>query len=635
MLILSRKYIALIALLLASVSLLGQPMEEEFGYFIFPIKPGVRNTLSGTMGELRSTHFHTGIDIRTGGQEGLAVIAAANGYISRIKVSPSGYGNTVYMMHPNGKTTVYAHLKSFNPEIEKFVKAAQYKKESFEVNLFPRSDHFIVNQGDTLALSGNSGSSGGPHLHFDIRDENQNLLNPLSYGFEEVIDTRSPFAKTLAIMPFTSNTRVDGQFGHMEYKLSSSGNNYFLTDTINAIGKIGLELYAWDRMNGTRFKTGITKIKVEINQQETFGQHIDTWSFSRARSFYQHVNYKSLVTKGKRYHKLYVDNGNNLRFYDHVPNNGQIQIKRGKYYQVNISLQDSYGNKSNVSFVIYGSDSPEVKDTKNNTRITQSIIRSTLKITGDSTTGDIAKVKTKDKITSLKSAYTDGNGVPVFLWELSNSIPESIALGDTVLYTKILSFVPPRQEYKVFNAHADILFNKKSLFDSLYFSFDYQIDTTLNIEKIHIGNPAIPVKGTITATLKPIIIPENKEHAAVYSVYGKDNFGFVGGKWKDSQIEFKTRNFGVYTILEDTIAPTIKPLIINKEKIVFKFDDERSGLKNIRASLNGEWLLIAKDPKKKLYWAEKQFEGDSFTGELVLEVTDNANNKNIYSTKIR
>ena len=634
MLKLSKNHITILALLLTSATLFGQPMKEDFGYFIFPIKPGVRNTLSGTMGELRSTHFHTGIDIRTGGQEGLAVVAAAEGYISRIKVSPSGYGNTLYIMHPNGKTTVYAHLKSFDPTIETYVKAAQYKKESFEVNLFPKSDEFIVEQGDTLALSGNSGSSGGPHLHFDIRDENQNLLNPLSYGFEEVIDTRAPFANTLAIVPFSNSTRVDGEFARTEYKLSSSKNNYYLTDTINAIGKVGMELYAWDRMNGTRFRTGITKIKVEINQEETFGQNIDTWSFSRARSFYQHVNYKSLVTKGKRYHKLYVDNGNNLRFYDTAPTNGQISIEHGKYYPVKITLRDSYGNTSTVRFVIYGSDSTSKEEAKTNTKITQSILRHTLKIVGDSSSRDIAQIKTKDKTTSLKTAYYDKNGKPVFLWNMDESIPESINVGDTVLYPKILSFVPPRQEYKVFNKHADVLFSKNSLFDSLYFSFDYQVDTALNIEKIYLGNPAIPVKGTIMATFKPSLELENKEKAAIYSVYGRDKFGYVGGNWKDSQIEFKTRNFGVYTILEDTIAPTIKPLIINKDRIVFKFEDERSGLKEINASLNGEWLLIAKDPKKKMYWAEKQFKEDSFTGELVLEVTDNANNKNIYSTKI-
>jgi Peptidase family M23 len=362
MLILSKKLVLLV-LFLGILSLgYSQPAEEEFGYYLFPIKPGVRNTLAGTMGELRSTHFHTGIDIRTGGQQGLAVLAAADGYVSRIKVAGGGYGNTVYVLHPNGKTTVYAHLKSFNKELEAFVKTAQYKHKSFEVNVFPKVNQFKVAKGDTLALSGNSGSSGGPHLHFDIRDENQNLLNPLSYGFDEVIDTRSPFAKSIALVTFDKNARVNGEFGRKEFPLVARGNEFVLEDTINALGNLGLELYAWDRMNGTRFKTGINKIKFTLDEIETFGQLINTWSFSRARSFYQHINYQSLVTSGKRFHKLYVDNGNSLQFYEAVPQRGQFKIKQDKYYHGKISMTDSYGNTSIVRFVIFGGESLPVTE---------------------------------------------------------------------------------------------------------------------------------------------------------------------------------------------------------------------------------------------------------------------------------
>ena len=108
----------------------AQPMKENLEYFIFPIKPGERNSLAGTMGELRSTHFHTGIDIRTEGREGLPVFAAADGYITRIAVSPSGYGNALYVLHPNGQTTVYAHLKEFSSTLTEFVRAEQYKNKN-------------------------------------------------------------------------------------------------------------------------------------------------------------------------------------------------------------------------------------------------------------------------------------------------------------------------------------------------------------------------------------------------------------------------------------------------------------------------------------------------------------------------
>jgi len=627
--------IYLICLLLLPFLGFSQPSEEEFGYFIFPIKPGVRNTLSGTMGELRSTHFHTGIDIRTGGQQGLAVLAAADGYISRIKVAPGGYGNTIYMMHPNGKTTVYAHLKSFNKVLHTYIKDAQYKKKSFEVNLFPGKNEFNVSQGDTIALSGNSGSSGGPHLHFDIRDEGQNLLNPLKYGFTEVIDTRSPYARSLALVTFNNDARVDGEFGRFEYKLTGTGNMYIFSDTINAIGNIGLELYAWDRMNGTRFKTGITEIKLEIDNNELFGQNIDTWSFSRARSFYQHVNYKSLVTKGRRFHKLYVDNGNTLRFYDPSPTNGRVNIEKGKYYNVHISMTDSYGNESVVKAVIYGSSTKTKTFSRASKSSLQTHMRNTLKIVGDSLSGSTVSLKFKDNKITLESAYDDNDGNPVFLWDLSKAIPEAFELGDTSISTNIISMIPPKHEYKVFNAHADIIFKKNSLFDTLFFNFNYQMDTILNIEKIQIGNKDVPIKGSVTASIKPSINFINKDQAAVYAVYGKNKFSFVGGNWKEDRIAFKMRSFGVYTILVDSIPPEIKPLIINNQRIVFKLSDKRSGIKKIKATLDGEWLLIAKNPKKKQYWAEKHHQNDNYTGELKLEVTDNAGNVKVYNTKIK
>ena len=235
----------------------------------------------------------------------------------------------------------------------------------------------------------------------------------------------------------------------------------------------------------------------------------------------------------------------------------------------------------------------------------------------------------------LESVYTDKQGYPVFLWDLTKSIPDAIGLADTTIYPKLVSMVPPRHEYKVFNSHADIVFNKNSLFDTLMFSLDYQVDTTLNLEKIYIGNPDIPIKGSITAILKPKEISHNTKHAAVYQVYGKKNFVFTGGKWKENQIEVRLRNFGVYAIIEDTIPPTIKPLIINNGRLVFTIDDKLSGIKDIKASIDGKWLLIAKDPKKKQYWAEKQFPGDIYAGDFKLEVTDNANNTKLYTTKIK
>ena len=126
--------------------------------------------LSGSFGELRNNHFHSGLDIKTEGKEGLEVFAAAEGYISRIKISQFGYGKSIYITHPNGFTTVYAHLSKFTPKIEAYVKSIQYKKECYEIEESRfKEDTFPVEKGESIAFSGDTGGSGGPHLHFEIR----------------------------------------------------------------------------------------------------------------------------------------------------------------------------------------------------------------------------------------------------------------------------------------------------------------------------------------------------------------------------------------------------------------------------------------------------------------------------------
>ena len=627
----SKLTVLFFSLLLFPGLLHAQLKEEEDSYYLFPIKPGIRNTLAGTMGELRSSHFHTGIDIRTGGQQGIPVQASADGYISRIRVSGGGYGYSLYLKHPNGKTTVYAHLKSFTKEVEKYVKEAQYKKESFEINLFPKATEFKVIRGDTIALSGNTGSSGGPHLHYDIRDENQDLLNPLTFGFNEVIDTRNPIASSFALVPFSNDTRVNGKFSRQEFKLNKQKNIY-TGDTIKAIGTIGIELNAWDRMDGTRFRTGINEISVKVNEQMVHNQVIDTWSFSRARSFYQHINYESLQQSRKRYHKLYVDNGNAMKFYDNIPGYGKFSIEEGKLYKIEMVLIDSYENQSKVQFYIRGSKQTEGIEERLNSF---QIIDKTLKIVGDSLTNDVAKFNLGSETHHSKNAYSTKSGAPVFLWNLRDDIPESVELSDTIIDTNILSLVPSGKEYKVFNGHSDIFFNKGSLFDSLVFSIKYKEDSTISNQIVSLGNNNIPLKGSVSIVLKPDSQVKNKDNSFVYQVYGKNSYGFIGGEWKEEHIEARIRAFGNFTILTDSIKPMIKPLIVNRDRVVFKLEDKLSGLKKIKASLNGEWILIAGDPKRKQYWTEKRNLDDNYAGDFILEVTDNANNTKIYKTKIK
>ena len=158
-------------------------------YFAPPLEG--ETILAGTFGELRSNHFHSGLDIKTKQREGLKVHAAASGYVSRIKIAHFGYGKALYITHPNGYTTVYAHLQRFSDKIESFIKKKQYEQESFEIEVFPTNNELILTKGEVIAYSGNTGSSGGPHLHYEIRDNLERPINPLLFGIK-VKDSKKP-----------------------------------------------------------------------------------------------------------------------------------------------------------------------------------------------------------------------------------------------------------------------------------------------------------------------------------------------------------------------------------------------------------------------------------------------------------
>ncbi|MDX5346044.1 MAG: M23 family metallopeptidase, partial [Hymenobacteraceae bacterium] len=193
-------------------------LPEPAGYFKFPIKPGQQNYLSGTMGEIRSNHFHGGIDVKTDQKIGLPVYAAADGYVSRIKMSSYGYGNIIYLTHPNGKITTYAHLSEYAPALADYVLKKQYEQETFDIELFPEKNKFAFKKGDVIAYSGNTGGSGGPHLHFEIRDTEDNLYNPLQYRFSEIKDSTPPTVSAFALKTMSIDARVNGKFGWIEFR---------------------------------------------------------------------------------------------------------------------------------------------------------------------------------------------------------------------------------------------------------------------------------------------------------------------------------------------------------------------------------------------------------------------------------
>ena len=316
--------------------------EYPKGFFRSPLD--IPLILSGSFGELRTNHFHSGIDIKTNGEIGKRIYAVADGYVSRIKVSPVGYGNAIYITHPNGFTSVYGHLDRYAGEIADFVKKLQYEKESFEIEIYPDSQRLRVVKGQVIAFSGNTGGSGGPHLHFEIRETaSEKPVNPLFFGFD-IKDNIPPIVTQVAFYDLQNGREI-----LKKYKLIKKGNTYYLSgaDTVvlntNAAG-IGIGTY--DLLNGASNHNGIYSIKMESDGRQIFQLDFEKFSFNESRSINALIEYPD-----RRLQRLFLLPGNRFSAYRNVVGNGVIPLSE-KPVHIVITVADAYLNISKVSFYL-------------------------------------------------------------------------------------------------------------------------------------------------------------------------------------------------------------------------------------------------------------------------------------------
>ena len=309
--------------------------------------------LSGNFGELRSNHFHSGLDIKTQQREGLPVYAPADGYVKRIKVSHYGYGKALYLQHPNGYSSVYAHLQSYAGPIQQYVKEHQYNKESFEIELFPESDVLPVKKGQIIAYSGNSGSSGGPHLHFEIRDGASRPMNPMLFGIE-IPDTREPLINSVFAYPVSEDAIVNNSQNPMKLRLIRQKDGSYKTESIKAIGKIGFGISAYDQQNGASNKNGTYQIKTTFNGLETFTVLFNKFSFAETRYLNRYMDYGYFETNRSRVQKLFRESNNPLSVITQENDNGYVTIREGYSSVYSIEVSDFKGNKVLITVPIEG-----------------------------------------------------------------------------------------------------------------------------------------------------------------------------------------------------------------------------------------------------------------------------------------
>ena len=319
-------------------------------YFSNPLE--IPLILSGTFAELRSNHFHSGLDIKTQQRRGLKVKASASGFVSRIKVSHFGYGKALYITHPNGYTTVYAHLQKFAPEIEAYIKKAQYKKESYEIELFPSAETLQVIKDSIVAFSGNSGGSGGPHLHFEIRDKAERPMNPMLFGMD-VTDTTNPVINSIFAYPMDENSFINKSNTKQKLRLIPLKNGDYTVENIEAYGKIGFGIETTDRQNLAANKNGVYNIQTFINGSKNFELDFKQFSFSETKHINQLIDYEYYKTKKKRIQKLFKKN-NPLSLLKNPENDGYLNIKDSTYSVYKIRVSDFKNNESWVTISVKG-----------------------------------------------------------------------------------------------------------------------------------------------------------------------------------------------------------------------------------------------------------------------------------------
>ncbi len=544
-------------------------------YFIPPLDIDLK--LAGTFGELRSNHFHSGIDIKTGEVEGLEIHAIADGFVSRIKISSGGYGNALYITHPNGFVSVYGHLQKFNKTLKSYTKKEQYKRESFGVDLFPGKDEIRVSKGEIIAWSGNSGSSSGPHLHFEIREENsQKPVNPLLFGID-VKDITMPIINMVKVYPFDKNTMINGKNKPIEIYATRSGNSYVLDkkDTIDISGNAYFGINTFDPFNGGQNVNGVYSIQLFVDSNEVYSHNLEKFSFSESRYINSLIDYKEYKQKKRRVQKSYIQPNNRLSIYKNVENRGIIHFEEDGTHLITYLVQDIKGNEAKLSFFV------KSKTNRKN------------------------RLSEKEKPDGILFTYTGKN---IFeTEEVKLEIPGK-ALYDTIYF-----------KYKV-------LPKVNGAITPLYqIHYDYVPMQTS-------GNLSLKV-GSLASNL------QNKVLIAKIDKKGKPSS--KGGEYENGFIKTNIREFGNYCVMADTIPPTISPLnikngkkLIKQSTIRIRIKDSFSGIESYRGTLNGKWILMEYDAKRSLltyHFDEKLLNGNNI---FKITVSDAVNNTSSYTAKL-
>ncbi len=532
-------------------------------YFRNPLD--ITLVLSGTFGELRSSHFHSGLDIKTQQKQGLKVYAAAEGYVSRIKISHYGYGKAIYITHPNGYTTVYGHLQKFSDRLEKYIKECQYDKESFEVEVFPSSEELIIAPNEVIAYSGNTGGSGGPHLHFEIRDNQERPMNPMLFGIEAK-DTKRPFVSAVFAYPKDENAVINGKNKRVPLRLIPQKSGDYEVEKITAFGNIGFGVTSYDKQDLAPNNNGVSNIETFFNGNKSLEIDFKRFSFSESKHIKRLIDYEYYKTKRSRIQKLFIQKNNPLSLYKDAYDDGYIRVEDSTSSVYKIRIRDFEGNETWVNIPVNGK------------------------------------------------------------YEKPNETLLDIDAKKTLVYSN--------QPTTLQSGNVTVNFYENTVYDDVFIDFKVSSDT------IHLHKDNIPLQKNFYINYD--LSNYKVEHldkifiARLYGYYKRPSY--VHTKRKGNILSAGSKTLGLYTLVMDTVAPTIKPVNFQNKKWLSKYrylkvkiDDELSGISKYRATVNGEWILMEYDYKTKMLVHDFNDNIVKDTkNELKIIVTDNVGNSSTF-----
>ena len=321
-------------------------------YFQSPLNIPIQ--LAGNFGELRPNHFHAGFDFKTQQKEGLPILASADGYISRIKISTFGYGKAIYITHPNGYTTVYGHLQKAYGTIQNFIKNEHYKQQSFEIELLPKPDELPVKKGDTIAFSGNTGGSEGPHLHFEIRDtQTEKTINPLFFGFDKfILDTKKPIISSVLVYPIDSTSIANQSKRPIVINLALQKDGTYISEKVFAMGNIGFGIICSDFDDVSYNVNGVYKVETFSNGSPCFGYQFDSLVFDEGRFVNALIDFPRYKSTRQRVQKLFMKIPYKFTNLKAVNSNGILNISPNFSKMYRIEISDFNENKTTINIPI-------------------------------------------------------------------------------------------------------------------------------------------------------------------------------------------------------------------------------------------------------------------------------------------